>query len=262
MNTHLSAAGLGVVQGFTEFLPVSSSGHLVLFQTWLPVSGDPVAFDLALHLGTLVPVLWVYRKDLLGVVTDTTRGEGPFFSRRGVRLLLLLVAATIPTAVIGLSLEDVFERLFHSPAAVGVAFAITGTVLWFTKYIRQGETLAHGLYFKHAMLIGLAQGLAITPGISRSGSTIAAGLFLGLDREAAARFSFLLSIPAICGAFVLKAGDLDLTGAVMGPLMIGITTSAISGYIALRLLIHLVRAGDFSKFAYYLWPLAIFAWLQ
>ena len=262
MNTHLSAALLGIVQGFTEFLPVSSSGHLVLFQSWLPVSGDPVAFDLALHLGTLVPVLWVYRQDLGRVVVDTTRGEGAFFERPGVRLLLLLVAATIPTAVIGLSFEDLFEKLFHTPVAVGVAFAITGTVLWFTRRIQQGSTEAHGQSFKAAALIGLAQGLAITPGISRSGSTIAAGLFLGLDREAAARFSFLLSIPAICGAFVLKAGDLDMTGAALGPILIGVTTSAISGYIALRVLIHLVRAGDFSKFAYYLWPLAIFALLQ
>ena len=112
------------------------------------------------------------------------------------------------------------------------------------------------------MGIGLAQGLAITPGISRSGSTIAAGLFLGMDREAAARFSFLLSIPAILGAVVLKAGDLDFSGASMTPILVGVTTSAISGYIALRVLIRLVRAGDFSKFAYYLWPLAVFALLQ
>ena len=262
MNEELSAAILGTVQGLTEFLPVSSSGHLVLFQSWLPVTGDPVAFDLALHLGTLVPVLWVYRADLWGVVADTTRGTGPFFERPGVRLLLLLVAATIPTAVIGLSLEDLFEQLFHTPSAVGVAFAVTGGVLWMTRRARRGSTEAHEISWKRAAAIGLAQGLAITPGISRSGSTIAAGIFLGMDREAAARFSFLLSIPAILGAFVLKAGDLELTGAAAGPLAIGVTASAVSGYIALRVLIRLVRAGDFSKFAYYLWPLAIFALLQ
>ena len=262
MNPTLSAALLGVVQGLTEFLPVSSSGHLVLFQSWLPVAGDPLAFDLALHLGTLIPVLWVYRADLSGVIVDTTQGEGPFLDRPGVRLLLLLVAATIPTAVIGLSLEDIFERLFHTPAAVGAAFAVTGTFLWLTKKLKKGSTPAHGLRWRHAVGIGLAQGLAITPGISRSGSTIAAGLFLGMDREAAARFSFLLSIPAILGAVVLKAGDLDFSGASMTPILVGVTTSAISGYIALRVLIRLVRAGDFSKFAYYLWPLAVFALLQ
>ena len=262
MNESLSAAVLGVVQGLTEFLPVSSSGHLVLFQSWLPVSGDPIAFDLALHLGTLFPVIWVYRSDLKTVVTDATTGTGAYWHRPGVRLLLLLVAATVPTAIIGLGLEDLFERLFHTPSAVGVAFAVTGTVLWLTKKIGVGDTEAHRLSWSRAVGIGLAQGLAITPGISRSGSTIAAGLFLGMDREAAARFSFLLSIPAILGACVLKFDDLNFSAAALGPLAIGVGTSAVSGYIALRVLLRLVRAGDFSKFAYYLWPLAIFALLQ
>jgi undecaprenyl-diphosphatase len=262
VNESLSAALLGIVQGLTEFLPVSSSGHLVLFQGWLPVAGDPLAFDLALHLGSLVPVLWVYRQDLWGIVRDTTTGEGAFLERSGVRLLLLLVAASVPTAIIGIGLEDIFERLFHNPVAVGVAFAVTGTVLWFTQKIPRGDTEAHGLSWMAAAGIGLVQGLAITPGISRSGSTIAAGLFLGMDREAAARFSFLMSIPAIGGAFILKVGDLDLGGTSLVPVLIGMTTSAISGYLALRVLIKLVRGGDFSKFAYYLWPLAVFALFQ
>ena len=259
MNESLSAAILGVVQGLTEFLPVSSSGHLVLFQHWLPVSGDPLAFDLALHLGTLVPVIWVYRKDLLRVATDATRGEGAYFERPGVRLLLLLVAASIPTAVIGLTLEDLFAQLFHNARAVGVAFAVTGTLLWFTKKFGKGTQLAHELSWLRAIFIGFAQGVAITPGISRSGSTIAAGLFLGMDREAAARFSFLLSIPAIGGAFILKLGDLSLDSLALVPLLVGVLSSAVSGYFALQVLLRLVRAGDFSKFAFYLWPLAVFA---
>ena len=262
MNESLSAVILGVVQGLTEFLPVSSSGHLVLFQHWLPVSGDPIAFDLALHLGTLIPVLWVYRADLGTVLYDATTGEGPYWKRRGVRLLLMLVAATIPTAVIGLGLEDVFEKLFHNARAVGVAFAVTGTVLWFTRAIPKGRTDAHELTWMKAVAIGFAQGVAITPGISRSGSTIAAGLFLGMDREAAARFSFLLSIPAIGGAFILKMGDLSMETVSVGPMLIGVLSSAVSGYIALRILLRLVRGGDFSKFAFYLWPLAVFALLQ
>jgi undecaprenyl-diphosphatase len=257
MNESLAAGILGVVQGLTEFLPVSSSGHLVLFQSWLPVSGDPVAFDLALHLGTLLPVLWVYRGDLIGVVRDTTAGEGPFMQRTGVRLMLMLVVATIPTAVIGLGFEDLFTSLFHNPVAVSVAFAVTGTFLWFTKYASKGEIQAHNLSFGKAIVIGLAQGLAITPGISRSGSTIAAGMFLGMDRQAAARYSFLLAIPTIVGAFALKAGDLSIDGASATPIIVGVVASAVSGYAALRLLIHLVKAGDFSKFAYYLWPLAV-----
>ena len=259
MNEYLSAMLLGVVQGVTEFLPVSSSGHLVLFQQWLPVAGDPIAFDLALHLGTLIPVLWVYRTDLVGVVKDATVGTGAYLVRPGVRLLVLIAAATLPTAVIGLSLEDVFERLFHNPRAVGVAFAITGTVLWATGRVKQGTTKASGLPVHHAIAIGLAQGFAITPGISRSGSTIAAGLFLGMDREAAARFSFLLSVPAIAGACVLKLGDMSLDGTSLGPIAVGVLSSAVSGYLALTLLIRLVRKGDFRNFAYYLWPLAVFA---
>lgn len=259
MNEFISAALLGVVQGLTEFLPVSSSGHLVLFQQWLPVAGDPIAFDLALHLGTLLPVLWVYRADLIGIGRDATMGEGPWRQRPGVRLLALLVVATLPTAAIGLTLEDVFEALFHNTTAVGVAFAITGTVLWLSGRTQVGSTRAVDLSPVRAAAIGLAQGLAITPGISRSGSTIAAGLLLGMQREDAARFSFLLSIPAIGGAFVLKMGDMDLNADALGPMAVGIVTSAISGYIALRVLLKLVRAGDFSKFAYYLWPLAVFA---
>jgi len=259
MNEFISAALLGVVQGLTEFLPVSSSGHLVLFQQWLPVAGDPIAFDLALHLGTLLPVLWVYRADLIGIARDATVGEGPWRHRPGVRLLALLVVATLPTAAIGLTLEDVFEVLFHNTTAVGVAFAITGTVLWLSGRTQAGSTSAADLSPGRAAAIGLAQGLAITPGISRSGSTIAAGLLLGMQREDAARFSFLLSIPAIGGAFVLKMGDMDLNADALGPMAVGILTSAISGYIALRVLLKLVRAGDFSKFAYYLWPLAVFA---
>ena len=259
MNESLSAAILGVVQGLTEFLPVSSSGHLVLFQNWLPVSGDPLAFDLALHLGTLVPVIWVYRADLLRVFSDATSGEGAYLERPGVRLLLLLVVASIPTALIGLTLEDLFAQLFHSAKAVGVAFGITGTLLWFTRKFAKGSQLAHELPWLRALFIGFAQGIAITPGISRSGTTIAAGLFLGMDREAAARFSFLLSIPAIGGAFILKLGDLSLDALSLMPLLIGVLSSAVSGYFALRVLLRLVRSGDFSKFAFYLWPLAIFA---
>ena len=262
MNEYLSAMLLGVVQGVTEFLPVSSSGHLVLFQQWLPVAGDPIAFDLALHLGTLIPVLWVYRADLGGVVRDATIGTGAYLQRPGVRLLMLLVAATLPTAAIGLSLEDLFEQLFHNPRAVGVAFAITGTVLWATGRFKQGAIQASDLPVSRAIAVGLAQGLAITPGISRSGSTIAAGLFLGMDREAAARFSFLLSIPAIAGACVLKFGDMSLDETSMGPIAVGVFSSAVSGYLALTLLIRLVRKGDFRNFAFYLWPLAAFALLS
>ncbi len=259
MNETAAAALLGVVQGLTEFLPVSSSGHLVLFQEHLPVSGDMVAFDLVLHLGTLVPVFIVYRADLLGIIKDLLPAETPLWSRPGVRLLSMVVLGSIPTAFIGLLLQDTFEQLFDDSLSVGIAFAVTGSVLWLTRFAKPGSEDEVNAPRWKALLVGLVQGLAITPGISRSGSTIAAGLFLGLDREAAARLSFLLAIPAIGGAFLLKARHLSTSGAAVLPLIVGFLCAAISGYIALVWLIHLVKSGDFSRFAYYLWPLSAFA---
>lgn len=259
MNVLLAAVLLGIIQGLTEFLPVSSSGHLVLFQSFLPVTGDHIAFDLALHIGTLLPVFVFYRRDLLGVARDAVSGSEPPWQRKGVRLGAWVVLGSVPTAIIGLAFEDVFEQLFASPAPVAVAFAITGCVLFATRWARRGSTTELEMQWWQALLIGLAQGIAITPGISRSGSTIAAALFLGMDREYAARFSFLLSIPAIGGAFLLKARDLDLAGPALGPIVVGFVAAALSGYLALVLLVRLVRTGDFSRFSYYLWAIAIVA---
>lgn len=256
MDDTTSAGLLGIVQGLTEFLPVSSSGHLVLFQRWLPVAGDTVAFDLGLHLGTLLPVLWIYRADLARILSDSVRGEGSFLARPGVRLLALVVLGSVPTAVIGLSLENVFEAMFSNTLSVGVAFAITGTFLWLTRRAGEGVHSESSMPWRMALIIGVIQGLAITPGISRSGSTIAAAMFLGIERQAAAKYSFLLSVPAILGAFVLKAGDLDLNADNLAPLLTGFCTAAITGYVALRLLLRFVRQGNLDKFAYYLWPLA------
>jgi undecaprenyl-diphosphatase len=259
VNDLVAAAILGVVQGITEFLPVSSSGHLVLFQQWLPPVGDHVAFDLVLHLGTLLPVLFVYRSELLAIPRDVVAGEGPFLQRTGVRLLLLMFIGSVPTAIIGLVFQDVFEQLFANPVSVGVAFAVTGFVLFATRYMRQGDATEGTTRWWQALVIGIAQGVAITPGVSRSGSTIAAGLLLGFKREFAARYSFLLSIPAIGGAFLLKAKDMEPAHVAVGPLVIGFFAAAISGYLALVLLLRLVKTGDFSRFAWYLWAIAAFA---
>lgn len=260
MNEEIAAAILGVVQGLTEFLPVSSSGHLVMFQSRLPVVGDHVAFDLGLHLGSLLPVIAIYRADLLGIFRDVFRGTGPFLSRPGVRLAMMVVFGSIPTAAIGLAFEDVFEAMFSNTLSVGIAFAITGTLLWFTRRAPTGSsTTETTMSIATALAIGTIQGLAITPGISRSGSTIALALFLGLKRESAARYSFLLSIPAIVGACVLKAPDLETSGITFLPMAIGFTTAAITGYAALKLLLRFVRNGNLDRFAYYLWPLAAVA---
>lgn len=259
MNETVAAAILGVVQGLTEFLPVSSSGHLVLFQRWLPVSGDHVAFDLALHIGTLLPVFVVYRADLMRIVTDAVRGEGPPSQRPGLRLLAFIVLGSVPTAIIGLLFEDWFEAAFSNPFSVGIAFAVTGTVLFLTRYAPAGGTDLTTMKPGQALLVGLAQGIAITPGISRAGSTIAAGMFLGLRRDLAARYSFLLSIPAILGAFLLKLGDLHASDAQLAPLLVGFVAAAASGYVALRVLLKVVDSGDFGRFAWYLWAVAAFA---
>lgn len=245
----LHALFLGLLQGLTEFLPVSSSGHLVLFQQFLEIAGDEVLFDLVLHVGTLIPVLWFYRERVRELLVDPVAGDGPFLQRPGVVLWGLLVIASIPTAAIGLLFEDVFEALFANPASLAVTFAITGTVLLSTRWAPTGAPRSLGV--GAAFVLGVVQGLAITPGISRSGSTISAALWLGLDKEQAARFSFLMSVPAISGAVLLKLKDADLAAFDPLALTLGFGAALVSGYLALALLVRLVRDGQLHHFAWY-----------
>ena len=264
---------LGIVQGLTEFLPVSSSGHLVLAQAWLGenffAASDAVFFDLVLHVGTLLPVLWFYRADLGRITrsvfdTSTLKELGP---RGWLRddadrwLACLVLIATVPTGLIGVTLEDTFESLFSSVVPVTAALAVTGALLFSTRRLKDtsdGAPIGVGV----ALLIGLAQGIAITPGISRSGSTIALALFLGLPREQAARFSFLLSIPAILGAVVLKSRHgIPLEGIDFGAVVAGFLAAVFVGYAALAMLVALVKRGGLHRFAWYLWPTALAAFL-
>jgi len=253
------AVFLGIIQGLTEFLPVSSSGHLVLLQQFFELPGDKLFFDLALHVGTLVPVLWVYRADLIRMVKAPLAESGPVAERPGTRLMGLIILGSIPTAAIGLLFEDLFEQLFATPAALSMTFAITGWLLFFSGKAPKGESGEMQMKPWQALVIGLAQGLAITPGISRSGTTIAVALFLGMRREYAARFSFLLSIPAIGGAFLLKLRDITPADIQLDATLLGAFAALVSGYLALNLLIKLVKTGDFSKFAWYAWAVAIFS---
>jgi undecaprenyl-diphosphatase len=252
----LGAAFLGVLQGLTEFLPVSSSGHLVLFQQFMEIAGDEVLFDLVLHVGTLLPVLWFYRDRVAVLLTDPIQGTGPFLERHGVKLWTLLIAASVPTAIIGLTLEDVFEALFSTPSALTVTFAITATLMLATKFAPAPH---RGLTIPLAIVLGIVQGFAITPGISRSGSTIAIALFLGVDREEAARFSFLMSVPAITGAVLKKSLDADLTAFDPVAMAIGFTAALVSGYAALVLLVELVKRGGLHWFAIWCYAAAAFA---
>ncbi|RMG16154.1 MAG: undecaprenyl-diphosphate phosphatase [Deltaproteobacteria bacterium] len=270
----IDAVVLGVVQGLTEFLPVSSSGHLVVFEALLGAQQSGVAFEVVVHGGTLLAVLLVYGRDIGRILRDTARalpmllrGDGRgAYALEDFRLGLLLLVGTVPTAAIGLLLEDTFKALFSSLSAVGVAFLVTGALLHLADRVtRRAEARIRPLSPGRALAIGVAQGAAITPGISRSGSTIATALLLGIDRVRAAQYSFLLSVPAILGAMILELrhGLPPVAGGLL-PYALGFVAAALSGFGALRVLLRLVRLGRLGVFAWYLWPLGlgVLAWAQ
>ncbi len=255
---------LGIVQGLTEFLPVSSSGHLVLGQIFFGMTESRLSFDISVHVGTLMAVVVVYEADIRRITASVLR----YFGRRlsftfanvgpsegeDVKTAACIVLGSIPTALIGLILKRYESVLFSSALLVGCMLVVTGFILWMTKgFYGKGDKTA--LTVPIAVLIGITQGLAVIPGISRSGSTIAAGMFLGLDRQKSARFSFLLSIPAIAGAALLDIRDLLGTGGFgIDPTTLCATmASFITGLMALKLLLRLVHAGRFHLFAPYCW---------
>lgn len=252
---------LAVVQGLTEFLPVSSSGHLVLAQTFFGI--EPAAaffFDIVLHLGTALAALAFYRRDvahvLRGLLPPYRQAPAPV--REARRLLLLLAVATVPTAVIGFTFKDFFEGLFAAPGAVVAALAVTGAFLIASSLLPAATLAIERASWWRAALVGVAQGISIVPGISRSGSTIVAGLALGLRREDAVRFSFLLSLPAICGAALLELRHLP-AGADKVPLALtlcGFATAAATGYLAILMVLHWTRAGKLWQFGLYCWAMA------
>lgn len=245
------AAVLGLVQGLTEFLPVSSSGHLVLAERLAGVHTPGVFVEVALHVATLGSVLVVYGRRIVELARGLLTGEG---DHRGYVWLLAL--ATIPAGLVGVLLNDVIEAAFDSLAAVGAAFLLTGIILWSTRRLagtREAPTT------RSAIGIGLMQALAILPGVSRSGSTVAAGLWSGLTPQRAAEFSFLMAVPTIAGAAVLEARDaVGNAGAVgVGSLAVGFVVAFVSGIWAIRLLVALLRRGHFHVFAPYCWALGV-----
>jgi undecaprenyl-diphosphatase len=242
----LKALLLGLVQGLTEFLPVSSSGHLVLVNSFLNVDTGSIAFEVAVHLGTLLAVLVYFRHDLASLVSDLFRG-GPFR-----RVAWMLIAGTIPTAIIGFAFQDTFKALFAAPRYASAGLLFTSVILFAAERMsREGRPLT-GVRIIDALLIGTFQGLAIVPGISRSGSTISAGLFTGLGRDAAARFSFLLSIPAILGAGILEIPEFTSMGQEMVlPAVVGVFASTLSGYAAIGILMRVLKAGKLYVFSAY-----------
>ena len=249
--TYWEGIVLGVVQGLTEFLPVSSSGHLVLAESLLGLETPGVVVEVALHVATLLAVVLVYQRRLGELLVGAFAG-----SRSAWRVVFLLAVATVPAAVVGNLFAGFFEWAFESLFIVGVGFFVTGLVLWSTKRIsKEGRTTQPGL--AGAAVIGLAQAMAISPGVSRSGSTVATAMWLGVEPVRAAEFSFILAIPAIAGAAVLQIPDLaDGVGGVgAGPLAASFVASLVSGIAAIKLLVALLRSQAFHFFAPYLWGL-------
>lgn len=267
LNT-VEAIILGVVQGLTEFLPVSSSGHLVLFQNLFGFQEPELLFDICLHVGTLAAVLVVFFRDIIQILIALVRIPAHIKPAGGllrlcqtdpsVRMALLIVVGSIPTAIIGLLFKEITDQLFGSTAIVGCMLIVTGSLLWLTRLVeKKGRTVSETT-FVDALIIGTVQGLAILPGISRSGSTISTALFLGVDRKVAGRFSFLLSIPAIVGALVLGLDEPELqTSIPLETIIAGSMISALVGGLALVILLRLVDRGQLHRFTPYCWLVGI-----
>jgi len=258
--TVIQAIILGIIQGVTEFLPVSSSGHLVLGAQLFGLQEQSLVFEVMVHVGTLVAVLAVFWREVeqlllaaVKFVRSPSQATTLVQQDPGCRLLVALVLGTIPAVVVALLFKEQVEQLFSSSLFVGVMLLVTGFILFLVDRRLPGK--ARQPSFLDALVIGCGQAAAIVPGLSRSGTTIAAGLLRGLDREGAARFSFLLSIPAILGALALSVRDL-LRGATslgLGVLVAGFLSAAVTGYLAIRFFLRVVRQGKLVWFSYYTW---------
>ena len=249
---------LGIIQGIAEFLPISSSAHLILLPYLFGWEESSLAFDVALHFGTMLAVLVIYFKEwwnlFIGAIKDfktkkkTTNG----------RMFWYLVAATIPAGIVGLLFGDIVENVIRNQIwLIALALAIMGALIyigdkWASKHYKK-EVGFDDINLKQAIIIGISQAFAVIPGFSRSGTTILAGRLQGISKEAITKFTFLLSVPVICGATILKVGDLTLTKEVV----IGILTSFAMGILAIKFLLNYIKKHDFSVFAFYRVILAI-----
>ena len=258
---------IGIVQGLTEFLPVSSSAHLVFIQNILGVESS-LAFDTFLHLGSLLAVLWFFRGDIIKMlkswwlsIGDLLQGrfKQGFIDDPYKRLAWYVILATIPVGFVGVFFEDSVEALFAGALYVPAFFLfVTGTILYLSQRMTSGEVNFNNIGAKEALFMGLGQACAILPGLSRSGTTIAAGLVIGLDKEFAAKFSFILSISAILGAFLVQLKDI---GSAMDvnflPIFLGFVAAFIAGYAAIKWMLELIQKRSLDIFAYYCWIVGI-----
>ena len=262
---------IGIVQGLTEFLPVSSSAHLVFIQKLLGVESS-LAFDTFLHLGTLIAVLWFFRYDIYKMlkswwlsIGDILQGrfkEG-FYEDPYKRLAWYVILATIPVGIVGVLFEDSVDALFSGALYIPAFFLfVTGTILYLSQRIPGGEINYDNITKKEALFMGLGQACAILPGLSRSGTTIAAGLTIGLNKEFAAKFSFILSIPAILGAFILQLKDIgSAMDANFLPVVLGFIASIVAGYMAIKWMLDLVQNKSLDIFSYYCWLMGIIVFM-
>ncbi|MHB1293485.1 MAG: undecaprenyl-diphosphatase UppP [Anaerolineae bacterium] len=253
----LQAVVLGLLQGATEFIPVSSSGHLVLIP-WLLGWEDPsLLFDVIVHLGTLCAVVVYFWADIVALLVGAWQSlRDRNLDTPAKRLPWLLVLATIPAAVLGYLIEDYVEQLFGAPQTVAILLLVTGGLLVASETLGRRVRSLEQIRISDAAAVGLAQAVAIIPGISRSGATMAMGLGRGLQRDAAARFSFLMSLPIIAGAAgsqILSAAETGFETLNPAPLAAGFVVAALSGYLAIRFLLNYVRAHSLRPFAYYCW---------
>lgn len=248
---------LGIIQGLTEFLPISSSGHLVLGKQILGVEVETgITFEVIVHFGTLCSILIYYRKiiwDLIVSGLKFLKSPAQQKSDPNVKMIGFILVSMIPAMAIGFTLEEQIESIFSSPILVSVMLIVTGFILYSTRFV--GETLKD-VNVPRSFLIGIAQSFAMIPGVSRSGSTISAALWLGVKREEAANFSFLMLIPVIVGAMILEVSDLievGLSDAALVNLVVGFLAAFISGYYALKYLIIILKKKGFHYFAFYCW---------
>ncbi|WP_243370292.1 undecaprenyl-diphosphate phosphatase [Geotalea sp. SG265] len=252
----LHATVLGIVQGLTEILPISSSAHLILIPDFLRWPESGITFDVALHLGTFIALALYFRTDIMELIGDFFTGMSNWKHQpTSRRLPFYIIAGTVPAAIVGKLYETPIEELFRkSPTIISLFLIVFGLLLAFADTKGDKRWKMDSITLKSALIIGIAQCLALIPGVSRSGITITAALLLGFNREAAARFSFLLSLPIVAGAAVLKVGKLFITGIApseVGPLLIGIVTSAVFGYISVAFLLKMIQRSSLYPFVWY-----------
>lgn len=266
----LMAALLGLFQGIAEFLPISSSGHLALLQNFFTMEQEQdLLFNVLLHFATLLTVLLVYRKDVWEMILEFFRGIAALFTPAGKRqtetppparrMVLLVIVATLPLLAV-LPVKSAIEELGNNTIFVGCALLVTGCILFASDRLAKGRKGAHNATVVDALLVGVGQALAVTPGISRSGTTISAGIVRGFERTFAVRFSFIMSLPAVLGATILEVADAVQEGVdftMLPKYLVGMVIAAVSGYFAIKLVNLLTDKGKFGKFSYYCWVVGV-----